>query len=46
MASNRPQPRFTGNRYLISVAVMISALTAILDTTIVNVAMATMHFDG
>jgi len=37
MASNRPQPRFTGNRYLISVAVMISALTAILDTTIVNV---------
>ena len=37
MASNRPQPRVTGNRYLISVAVMISALTAILDTTIVNV---------
>jgi MFS transporter, DHA2 family, multidrug resistance protein len=37
MALNRPQPRVTGNRYLISVAVMISALTAILDTTIVNV---------
>jgi DHA2 family multidrug resistance protein len=37
MAQERHTPRFTGNRYLISVAVMISALTAILDTTIVNV---------
>src|SRR2546428_10150755 len=33
----RHTPRVTGNRYLISLAVMISALTAILDSTIVNV---------
>lgn len=37
MAFERPPPRITGNRYLISIAVMISALTAILDSTIVNV---------
>lgn len=37
MSEERHVPRVTGNRYLISVAVMISALTAILDTTIVNV---------
>ena len=37
MADARHEPRVTGNRYLISVAVMISALTAILDSTIVNV---------
>lgn len=37
MPLERDAPRVTGNRYLISVAVMISALTAILDTTIVNV---------
>jgi len=37
MSEERHEPRVTGNRYLISVAVMISALTAILDTTIVNV---------
>jgi len=37
MAAVRHVPRVTGNRYLIAVAVMISALTAILDSTIVNV---------
>ena len=37
MSSARHEPRVTGNRYLISIAVMISALTAILDSTIVNV---------
>ena len=37
MSFERHVPRVTGNRYLISVAVMISALTAILDSTIVNV---------
>ena len=37
MSQARHEPRVTGNRYLISVAVMISALTAILDSTIVNV---------
>jgi DHA2 family multidrug resistance protein len=37
MAQYRHQPRITGNHYLIAIAVMISALTAILDTTIVNV---------
>ncbi len=37
MSSQRHEPRVTGNRYLISIAVMISALTAILDSTIVNV---------
>jgi MFS transporter, DHA2 family, multidrug resistance protein len=36
-------PRVTGNRYLISVAVMISALTAILDSTIVNVSVPNMQ---
>src|ERR1700730_14802045 len=37
MGYEHHEPRVTGNRYLTSAAVMISALTAILDTTIVNV---------
>jgi MFS transporter, DHA2 family, multidrug resistance protein len=36
-------PRVTGNRYLIAVAVMISALTAILDSTIVNVSVPSIQ---
>lgn len=32
-----PHKRLSGNKYLIAIAVMISALTAILDSTIVNV---------
>jgi len=37
------EKRITGNRYLIAAAVMISALTAILDTTIVNVSVPTIQ---
>lgn len=37
------EKRIAGNRYLIAAAVMISALTAILDTTIVNVSIPTIQ---
>ncbi|MBC5823460.1 MAG: MFS transporter [Candidatus Eremiobacteraeota bacterium] len=37
MQKRSDERRITGNRYMIAAAVMISALTAILDSTIVNV---------